>query len=193
MNVLESTIEQQIKSRGHKISRGEKFIECLPDYPQYYISNLGRLWSSKHKKFRLQEIDGKKNEDGNRIGYNFANVVNKDGIRKNVKIHKLVSFYFIPNPNNLKTVNHLDQIKRNNEVSNLEWATLKDNITYTSGYKIFAKDIETGNVMDFNSISEAVRILNVSKFHVKRCLSGEKENYKNYQFRYKEDGLNALQ
>ena len=42
-------------------------------------------------------------------------------------IHRLVANAFIPNPNNLSTVNHKDGNKHNNTVANLEWASYSDN------------------------------------------------------------------
>ncbi len=42
-------------------------------------------------------------------------------------IHRLVAEHFIPNPNNLRTVNHKDGNKRNNHETNLEWASYSDN------------------------------------------------------------------
>lgn len=48
-------------------------------------------------------------------------------ISKNVKIHRLVAEAYIPNPNNLPIVMHLDDNPLNNIVSNLKWGTYKEN------------------------------------------------------------------
>lgn len=49
------------------------------------------------------------------------------GVAKRFKVHRLVAMEFIPNPENKKTVNHIDGDKSNNDVSNLEWATQLEN------------------------------------------------------------------
>lgn len=53
------------------------------------------------------------------------------GKRKNHYIHRLVAETFIDNPLNKKEVNHIDFNKRNNNASNLEWATRQENIDHS--------------------------------------------------------------
>lgn len=45
----------------------------------------------------------------------------RNGKRKEVTVHRLVSMAYIPNPDCLPQVNHIDGNKLNNQVSNLEW------------------------------------------------------------------------
>jgi len=51
----------------------------------------------------------------------------QDGVFKTKRINRLVASLYIPNPNNLPEVNHLDLDKENNHKNNLEWSTGKNN------------------------------------------------------------------
>lgn len=65
--------------------------------------------------------------------YGYQEVVLYSGThesRKQYSIHRLVAITFLPNPNNLETVNHKDEDKTNNCVENLEWMSRGDNIRY---------------------------------------------------------------
>lgn len=94
------------------------------------VSKDGKVYTMDHTSLRKNgRIDNRKGKQlkpkVDKYGYETI-VLTKDGIRKNHTIHKLVALAYIPNPKNKPTVNHKDGNKRNNNVSNLEWATHKE-------------------------------------------------------------------
>ena len=86
----------------------------------------------------------------------------KNGKMKNKLIHRLVLEAFVENPNNLPEVNHKDENKTNNDLSNLEWCSGRYNVNYGTrnerlSKKVRAVNVETGEVVEFNSTQEAER------------------------------------
>ena len=102
----------------------------------YQISNFGRVKSveriatnNKHGGVRIiKEKILTPNDNGN--GYKIV-CLRKPKQRKNFYMHRLVATAFIPNPKNLRYVNHKDYNKSNNNVTNLEWCTQKENIQHS--------------------------------------------------------------
>jgi hypothetical protein len=100
----------------------------------YKVSNEGQVKSiARNNKFnnRNTEIIMKLNAYGANLNYRQISL-HKDGKRKNGKIHRLVAEAFIPNPNNLRCVMHMDDNPTNNHVSNLQWGTHKMNLQQMS-------------------------------------------------------------
>jgi len=86
----------------------------------YQVSNMGRVKSFCEKIERiLSPCPTKK-------GY-YMVYLHKEKQKTNICIHVLVARAFIPNPENKKTVNHIDGDKTNNRADNLEWNTQKEN------------------------------------------------------------------
>ena len=56
--------------------------------------------------------------------------LSKNGIQKQYTVHRLVAQAFIENPDNLPQVNHKDEDRTNNNVTNLEWCDAKYNVNY---------------------------------------------------------------
>ena len=94
---------------------------------KYQVSNLGRVKSLKDSKENYREKILSNSTD--KRGYSNVNLY-KNGKRNYFKVHRLVAEAFIPNPNNYPQVNHKDENKTNNCVSNLEWCTHEYNINY---------------------------------------------------------------
>ena len=86
--------------------------------PDYSISEDGKVFSNKSGIYLKTRID--------RYGYEIVTLW-FGGKCFTRKVHRLVAQTYIPNPENLPTVNHIDGIKTNNSVNNLEWLSIKDN------------------------------------------------------------------
>jgi hypothetical protein len=88
---------------------------------RYIIYSDGTIWSTIRNKFLKPSIQ--KNTGYTRIGVD----------KKTYRIHRLVAEAFIPNPDNLPEVNHINKIKTDNRVENLEWCTHRQNIEHSYG------------------------------------------------------------
>jgi len=101
----------------------------------YQVSNLGnvkvldRIVNSAIKNNNKVKRLGKTLKQYNKQGY-MQVVLTYNKIRKYCNVHRLVAEAFIPNPNNLPQVNHIDENPLNNRVDNLEWCTAKYNCNY---------------------------------------------------------------
>lgn len=102
----------------------------------YQISSLGRVKSLRFhgSNSHTSILKPKKNWKG----YLYVNLC-KGGTKKQYSVHRLVACAFIPNPQNLATVNHKNEIKTDNRVENIEWLSCKDNINHGTGVSRRAK------------------------------------------------------
>lgn len=93
----------------------------------YDINEQGEIYSHKTKKFLKGTVYN--------TGYKMVRLTTKDG-KKGYAVHRLVAETFIPNPDNLPVVNHIDGNKLNNSVENLEWVTQSENRMHAIETKI---------------------------------------------------------
>lgn len=89
------------------------------DYPDYEVSNLG---NARRNNKLLKPLNHK--------GYYRICLCN-NGKEKRMRIHRLVACAFLPNPDNLLEVDHIDRNKANNIVTNLRWINHSDNCLNT--------------------------------------------------------------
>ena len=96
---------------------------------KYQVSNLGRVKSmyfiNRHANIPREKI---LKFGYNLQGYPFVVLCHSGKTSKPLSVHRLVAKAFIPNPNNYPVVNHINGIKTDNRVENLEWCTQQYNI-----------------------------------------------------------------
>jgi len=98
----------------------ENWKPCTWIHPAYEVSDLGRV--RREGCYLKPYLDGR--------GY--PNVKVGD---KNYRVHRLVAVAFIPNPEGLLEVNHLDEVKLNCMAFNLEWSDRLQNIEHSHCYE----------------------------------------------------------
>lgn len=105
----------------------------------YEVSNLGRVKSLK-RKYRTKDII--LNHTITKLGY-CAVYLNDNNKRTDMFLHRLVAIAFIPNPENKPCVNHINGIKTDNRLDNLEWCTVYENNihSYKTGLKVAKKGL----------------------------------------------------
>ena len=153
----------------------------------YEVSDLGRVRSLKYGKEKILK-PGK-----NQGGYLHV-VLCKDGQSKTITVHRLVADAFVPNPNNLETINHKDEVKTNNTVTNLEWMSQKDNLNYGTRNKRVGEalskqvqmfDKSTGELLaTFPSLAEAERVTEINQGNISSCCNGKYKSAGGYKWRY---------
>lgn len=156
----------------------------------YKVSNLGNVMSLKHKKPKLM----KPGKYGN--GYLFVILSNHNKSLKGNSIHRLVAQAFLPNPNNLPQVNHKDEDKTNNRVSNLEWCDAKYNLNYGTVQERKAKskskpvlqyDKNENLLNEYPSAIDAERKTGIYQENICMVCKGKLKSTGGYLWRYKDD------
>lgn len=144
----------------------------------YEVSDRGRVRSLKYGKAKI--LTPWKTCDGY-----LAVKLYKDGKLKTVTVHRLVAEAFIPNPNNLETVNHKDEVKTNNDASNLEWMTRADNKRYSANKPVQMFDKSTGELLAiYPSTIEAERVTGIAHESIVNCCNGKYKSAGGFVWRH---------
>lgn len=90
-----------------------------------------------------------------------------------MSVHRAVAKTFLPNPEGFTCVNHIDEDKLNNDVSNLEWCSSEYNNQYSLGHQ-FSLISPDGYVIDFASVGEAARLVGTNNGNMSRLVNRKK-------------------
>ena len=156
----------------------KEFVPIKGYEHEYKINSHGKILSLLTDQYVTTSVDSK--------GYLIVRLY-KDGHYKVKRVHILTAETFIPNPQNLPVVNHIDGNKQNPDVTNLEWTTFSENtlhahrtglITKTNNQKVVRGD---GRV--YASVTEAAKDNNISKSAISKVISGERRTAGGYTWR----------
>lgn len=172
----------------------EKSLDFL-GYPNHTITDDGKVFSLNYNN------TGKKKEMKNTVSKNGYSVIrlSNEGKTFVYLVHRLVALTFIPNPYNLQEVNHKDECKTNNNVSNLEWCSRAYNINYgTRNYRSSTKQLNRKDhsrpvkqftkdgvfIKEYPSMKEVERQTGYLNAHISHCCTGRYKQAYGYIWRY---------
>lgn len=159
-------------------------------YEGYYqVSNLGNVRSVD----RVVNVrNGTKISKGKRLkpstnkqGYLFVPLSKENDVSL-ARVNRIVAQAFIPNPDNLPAVNHIDRNRTNNKVSNLEWCTIEYNNRYSTAKAIVQYNLSGSKVAEWEAISDAAKETGINLSNIAQCCRGFRKTAGNYIWRYKE-------
>lgn len=178
----------------------------------YQVSSNGRIKSLPRKIVRKNGQVAKVKETilkpgTDRYGYSFV-VLCKNRTKRTTAIHRLVAAAFIPNPDNLPEIDHIDGNRANNDATNLRWCTRKQNLNYQKAINnkretmkkvntwfkktgkdnhnakpVYQYDLEGNFIKKWDCIHDAQRC-GFNHGNIISCCKGRLKHYKKYIWRY---------
>ena len=126
----------------------------LPGHQGYFVTEDGKVFSNKVGGLKELKLTT------NSKGYPRAQFLVNGKVQPQV-VHRLVALMYIPNPDNLPQVNHKDEDKTNNHVSNLEWCTNHYNEVYSKAKRWLVTNPE-GETFEVVNLTEWCRDKNIN-------------------------------
>ena len=166
----------------------------------YKISNAGNIYSyNVNRELKLQT---------DKDGYAEAKLW-KGGKVKYFRVHRLVAEAFISNELNKPCVNHINSIRNDNRVQNLEWVTFQENNIHALNYgnreystkehmsdmsnkrwerdmkRVLMFDKEGNFIQEFKNINEASKVTKIKQNLIRDTCGGFQKSTHGFIFKYK--------
>ena len=139
----------------------------------YAVTSCGRVYGYKNKKFLKPRVS--------KNGYFRVNLC-KNGECKQFLVHRLVAEAYIPNPENLPEVDHIDNDKTHNYINNLQWISHKDNTRKSCNKPILQFDLNGNFIREWQSATDVGKAVQSGICH---CLNGDCKSAYGYLWKYK--------
>ena len=140
----------------------------------YAVTSCGKVWSYRNERFLKPEDNGH--------GYLRVKLC-KDRKEKKYMIHRLVADAYIPNPDNLPQVDHIDEDRTNNCVNNLQWITNRDNCRKSHNKAILQYSLDGEFLREWSSATDVGR---EAQANICYCLKGKTKSAYGFVWKYKE-------
>lgn len=183
--LIRITIKAHITARINKAQGEEEFKACPAPYSRYKISRKGVVIGTRYK----QPIKHFRNN----CGYIVVNLT-KDGsnAKTTVTLSRLLALTWIPNPHNLSDVDHVDNDRLNNSLSNLRWVSHRDNLVKDHRRQLMSRANgrpikrlnDDGSYVLYNSIKEAAELNHLSNTSVAGSANGTLHLNKPFYFSF---------
>ena len=166
------------------MSEVETFVE-IEGFEKYEVSNLGRVRNIKSGRILKPHL--------NHNGY-LKHHLYKHNKLKELFLHRIIAIAFIDNPEEKPQVNHIDENKLNNDLSNLEWCTERENVIHGTrtkraaeklSKKVIQLDLNDNVLNEFESMVQAGQETGVSRSNISSCCNGKRKSAGGYKWRRK--------
>lgn len=164
---------------------GVEEFRPIEEFPGYEVGSLGNIKSYlKYPEGRLLSINYNKH-----VGYNYISLRKPDGDYKTMRLNRIVAKAFVPNPDNLPAVDHINDNSRDDRACNLQWLSNRDNNMKGGRAKRAGKTLQKNQIergittkvtaykddkyLYFDSIIECSRQLNIDCPTVTNMVNGK--------------------
>lgn len=136
----------------------------IPGYSRYLIDTNGMVFNKETKQVLKGSV--------NPAGYTNIRLTNDEGVVLTWGLHRLLGYVFKRPERDIAdlVINHIDAIKGNNELENLEWTTYQGNLEHagllgltTKCLPVSVRDVDTGEVTEYPSATACARVLGITK------------------------------